>query len=93
MSVSPTIDIPIRFPTARERLQRSIAAARSLSLLDRLRVVDGLLQAIKQLRESAQNNVDHGRLRRIRKGEVTRCFEEFIRSQLAGQPGSEDKAD
>ena len=80
------IDIPVKFPSARERLRRSIEATRSLGLLERLHVIDGLQSTIEQLRASSQGRVDHGRLRRIRNEEVRSCFDEFIRRQLAGKP-------
>lgn len=76
------IDIPIKFPSERERLRRSIEADRGLDVRERIRAIDGMLATVNKLCAGASAEVDHDRLRRIRKVEVRSIFREFIQRQL-----------
>lgn len=78
----PMIDIPVKFPSARERLRRLIDADRGLGVRERLQAIDGMLATVNRLCAGAAGEVDHDRLRRIRKEEVRSIFREFIQRQL-----------
>ena len=70
--------LPVNFPSERERLSRMIEAGRNRSMLERIQAVDGLLAAIRELRNGGQA-AGSDLLRDQREDEARRCFREFIK--------------
>ena len=89
----PMIDIPVKFPSERDRLRRLIEADRGLGVRERIQAIDGMLATVNRLCAGATGEVDHDRLRRIRKEEVRRIFREFIQRQLERVDTADGPAD
>lgn len=93
VSELPMIDIPVKFPTERERLRRLIDADRGLGARERIQAIDGMLATVNRLCAGVPAEVDHDRLRRIRREEVRSIFREFIQRQLERADGTDGPVD
>ena len=83
------LQIPIPFPTDRERRRRAIAANQALSYRERIEALDGLWNTVDLFAASTEELSARGRLRRLREEEGHRCIHEFIQRQLAREQQSD----
>jgi hypothetical protein len=71
-------ELPVKFPSERERLLRMIEAGRHRTMLERIQAVEALLATIRELRKDDQAT-SRDALRDMREAEGRRCFRELIR--------------
>ena len=71
-------DLPVKFPSERERLSRMIEAGRHRTMFERIQAVETLLATIRELRKDDQA-ANRDALRDMREAEGRRCFRELIR--------------
>lgn len=75
------LELPIKFPSERERLLRLIEAGRHRTMLERIQAVEALQATIRELR-SGDQATNRDALRDMREAEARRCFRELIRRHV-----------
>ena len=78
-------NLPISFPTERERHRRLIEADQGLSFRERVQVIDGLLAVIDRFQVSDEARAERKERELSAQAEKRRCLHEFLRKQLAVQ--------
>jgi hypothetical protein len=86
-------ELPIKFPSERERLRRLVEADQGLSFRERIQLIDGMLGLIDNFQVSEEVRANRATLDLADRAKKQRGLHEFLRQQLAAQAERRGAAD